>query len=136
MGTHGTHYHPDHPHTGTRDAPFISGPSQGSSSDTYGPFLAVTDLRPILFCSMKVVYKAKPLLPISVVSVSSFRGRGIPSMPPLCFPLFWGLAFTSYPDRLKEVHTTLVSIEHPDDFHNYIWMTSISHPNIIVRIID
>lgn len=39
---------------------------------------------------MKVVYKAKPLLPISVVSVSSFRGRGIP--PPLCFPLFWGLA--------------------------------------------
>ena len=44
--------------------------------------------------------------------------------------------FTSYPDRLKEVQTTLVSIEHPNGFHKYIRMTSISHPSIIVRIID
>ena len=43
----------------------------------------------------------------------------------------------SYPDCLKEGRTTLISIKHPDGFHNkYIRMTNISHPNIIVRVID
>ena len=35
MVTHGTHYHPDHPHLDTHDAPLISGLPQGSSNDTY-----------------------------------------------------------------------------------------------------
>ena len=42
----------------------------------------------------------------------------------------------SYPDCLKEVQTTLISTIHPDGFHKYIWMTNISHPNIIVWVID
>ena len=43
----------------------------------------------------------------------------------------------SYPDCLKEGQTTLISIKHPDGFHSkYIRMTNISHPNIIVRVID
>ena len=42
----------------------------------------------------------------------------------------------SYPDCLKEVQKTLISIIHPDGFHKYIRMTNISHPNIIVRVID
>ena len=35
MMTRDTHYHPDHPHPDTRDAPLISGLPQGSSNDTY-----------------------------------------------------------------------------------------------------
>ena len=56
----------------------------------------------------------------------------------------------SYPDCLKEVQTTLINIRHPDDFHlisglpqgssndfhKYVRMTNISHPNIIIRVID
>nr|CAN63323.1 hypothetical protein VITISV_022240 [Vitis vinifera] len=42
----------------------------------------------------------------------------------------------SYPNRLKEVQTTLINIRHPDGFHKYIRMTNINHPNIIVRVID
>ena len=35
MVTRGTHYHPNHSHPDTHDAPLISGLPQGSSNDTY-----------------------------------------------------------------------------------------------------
>ena len=47
----------------------------------------------------------------------------------------------SYPDCLKEGQTTLIKDRHPDGFHNtsapqYIRITNMGYPDMIVQIID
>ena len=108
MVTRDTHYHPNHPHLDTRDAPLISGLPQGRANDT-----------PIRIHVTRLSYPDY---------LKEVQATLINIRHPDDFHLIFGLPQGSSNDTYKHKTSGRLS--------QYIRMTNICHSDMIVRVID